>query len=50
MPAVAQAWATSRVVVLFPFVPVTATTGIRGRGNWARGPSAIARSPATSRL
>ena len=29
MPAVAQTWAISRVVVLFPFVPVIATIGMR---------------------
>jgi hypothetical protein len=31
-PAVAATWVMSRVVVDFPFVPVMAMIGIRGRG------------------
>ena len=48
-PAPATTWAISRVVVLFPFVPVTATTGMCGTGTEGRGPGAVARSWATSR-
>ena len=42
-------WAISRVVVLLPFVPVTATIGIRGLGRCGSGPWAVARRPASSR-
>ena len=48
LPASAQTWAMSRVVVLFPFVPVMATIGMRGCGRWASGPGATARRPASS--
>src|SRR5688500_14583064 len=48
-PAVAQMWAMRRVVVLFPLVPVTPTTGMRGRGRLGSGPRAVARSPESSR-
>ena len=34
----AQMWAMSRVVVLLPFVPVTATIGMRGRGRLRQRP------------
>ncbi len=45
----ARMCAMSRVVVLFPFVPVMATIGIRGLGRCARGPSAMERRPFSSR-
>lgn len=47
-PVVAATWAMSRVVVLLPFVPVTATTGMRGEGTDGREPSAVAFSPPSS--
>ncbi len=48
-PAPATTCAISRVVELLPFVPVTATTGMRGTGTEGRGPGAMARSWVTSR-
>ena len=49
-PTALATWAISRVVVLFPFVPVTATIGMRGRASPGSEPSAVACNARSSRV
>ena len=48
-PAVMQMWASSRVVVVLPLVPVTEATGMRGVTSRGPSPGAVAEATAVAR-